>query len=92
MKKQKDKACCPPSDKDTSCCTVTAVVTVDERGQIVLPKELRDKAHILAGDKLAVVAMGDQKEYCCLILMKTKELNHMVKIKIDAVLGKKKEN
>ena len=39
------------------CCKVESVVSVDERGQMVLPKELRDKANIRAGDKLAVVGM-----------------------------------
>jgi len=75
-------------DKSEKCCTVTAVVSVDERGQIVLPKELRDQVHIKAGDKLAVVAVGDPEKTCCLMLMKTNELNGMVKIKIDTVLGK----
>jgi antitoxin PrlF len=32
------------------------MVSVDERGQMVLPKDLREKANIKAGDKLAVVS------------------------------------
>lgn len=88
MKDLKKETCCSSKDKSSSCCTVTGVVTVDERGQIVLPKDLRDKAQIKAGDKLAIVAMGDPKESCCLMLMKVNELDNMVKIKIDAVLGK----
>ena len=39
-----------------SCCAVEALVTVDEWGQMVLPKELRAKAGIKAGDKLAVTS------------------------------------
>jgi len=35
---------------------VESLVGVVERGQMVLPKELRDRADIKAGDKLAVVA------------------------------------
>jgi antitoxin PrlF len=70
------------------CCAVAGVVSVDERGQIVLPKDLRDQAGIKAGDKLAVVAVGEPEETCCLMLLKTSELNGMVKIKIDAALGK----
>lgn len=90
MKDAKKEVCCS-SDKKSSCCTVTGVVTVDERGQIVLPKDLRDKAQIQSGDKLAIVAMGDPAESCCLMLMKVNELDNMVKIKIDAVLGKAKK-
>jgi AbrB family looped-hinge helix DNA binding protein len=70
---------------------VAAVVSVDERGQVVLPKELRDRVGIKAGDKLAVVALGEPEETCCLMLLKTNELNGMVKVKIDAVLGKVKK-
>ncbi len=56
------------------CCGVEAVVTVDARGQIVLPKELRDGAGITAGDKLAVVSLKSGERLCCLALMKVEEL------------------
>jgi len=88
MKKLKKTADGPSGEKEDRCCTVTAVISVDERGQVVLPKDLRDRAGIKAGDKLAVVALGEPEETCCLMLLKTKELNGMVKVKIDAVLGK----
>ena len=38
------------------CCKVESVISVDDRGQMVLPKEVREKAGINAGDKLAVVS------------------------------------
>jgi len=56
------------------CCGVEAVVTVDARGQIVLPKELRDGAGIATGDKLAVVSLKNGERLCCLALMKVEEL------------------
>ena len=56
------------------CCGVEAVVTVDARGQIVLPKELRDGAGIATGDKLAVVSLRNGERLCCLALMKVEEL------------------
>ena len=56
------------------CCTVEAVVTVDSRGQLVLPKELRSRAGIKAGDKLAVVIMESGGQVCCLSLMKVEQL------------------
>jgi antitoxin PrlF len=61
-------------DQAPGCCAVEAVVTVDARGQIVLPKELRSKAGIRAGDKLAVVSMVSGERVCCLSLMKVEEL------------------
>jgi len=41
-------------------------VGVDERGQMVLPKEIRERAKIGAGDKLALVSMEKDGEICCL--------------------------
>ncbi len=63
--------CC--SSNNDPCCKVEAVVSVDERGQMVLPKELREKLAIRAGDKLAVVSWG--KTIC---LIKADQLNEMV--------------
>lgn len=58
------------------CCKIEALVSVDGRGQIVLPKELRDKVGIKAGDKLAVIGWGE--DCChCLCLVKADELNEM---------------
>lgn len=65
--------------KNESCCSVEAVVTVDSRGQIVLPKELRSAAGIRAGDKLAVVTMQSEGRVCCLSLMKVEQLAGTVK-------------
>ena len=44
-----EASCCAPADAGKNSCKVEAVVSVDERGQMVLPKELRDRAHIRAG-------------------------------------------
>ncbi len=60
-------------------CRVDSLVSVDERGQMVLPKELRVKAGIHAGDKLAVVCHEKDGEVCCLTLMKVDQLTGMVR-------------
>ena len=73
---------------DGSCCKVEAVVSVDERGQMVLPKELRDKAGIKAGDKLAVVTMDDKDgKTCCLSLVKVESITGMVKEMLGPVMS-----
>jgi bifunctional DNA-binding transcriptional regulator/antitoxin component of YhaV-PrlF toxin-antitoxin module len=46
---------------------------------MVLPKELRDKAHIRAGDKLAIVSWEKGGEICCIYLIKTESLAEQVK-------------
>ena len=82
--------------KTAGCCNVEAVVTVDARGQIVLPKELRDQAGIAAGDKLAVVSMVSGGKVCCLSLMKVQELAGTVREILNPVVrelaGEEKAN
>ncbi len=65
--------------KSSSCCAVEALVTVDERGQMVLPKELRAKAGIKAGDKFAVVSWEKDGEVCCIALIRANNLDPLVK-------------
>lgn len=60
-------------------CRVESLVTVDERGQMVLPKEVREKAGIRAGEKLAVITWGKDGEVQCLALIKVDNLTQMVK-------------
>jgi len=76
--KGKLETCCSPA-AEMACCQVEAVVTVDERGQMLLPKEIREKASIRAGDKLALVSWDKEGKACCLLLMKTDGLAGMVK-------------
>lgn len=61
------------------CCRVEALIGVDERGQMVLPKEIRDKTNIKAGDKLAVISFANTQKNCCLVLMKAKDLEETVR-------------
>ncbi len=61
-----------------SCCNVESVVSIDERGQMVLPKDIRKKANIKAGDKLAVVTMEKEGEVCCISLFKVDGFTDMV--------------
>ena len=68
-----------PQDCKESCYNVESVITVDERGQMVLPKEVREKAKIKAGDKLAVVSMEKDGKFCCISLIKADNLSGAVK-------------
>ena len=67
------------SVKRIGCCAVEAIITIDERGQMVLPKELRERAGIKAGDKLAVTSWEKDGEVCCIALIKAGNLESMVK-------------
>ena len=69
-----EKDCC---GKD--CCKIDAVVTVDAKGQIVLPKDLREKAKIKPNDKLAVIAFQRDSEVCCIVMLKVDALQNTIK-------------
>jgi len=69
-----------------SCCKIEAVVSVDERGQLVLPKEIREKAGIKAGDKLALIMHGAGEDTCCISLIKTEGLAESVKTMLGPMM------
>jgi AbrB family looped-hinge helix DNA binding protein len=79
LKKGEIGSCCAPTDKEISCCKVKSVVSIDDRGQMVLPKEIRDEANIHAGDKLAVMSWEKDGKVCCISLIKVEDFTEMVK-------------
>ncbi len=70
---------CMPGGGGLSCCKVESVVSIDERGQMVLPKETREKAKIKAGDKLAVISWQKDEKVSFICLIKVEELAEMIK-------------
>jgi len=71
--------CCGPSPDQRERYKVEAIVSVDDRGQMVLPKELRNKFDLKPGEKLAVVVMEKDGKVCCLQLIKAQSLSDQVK-------------
>ena len=55
-------------------CRIDAVVTMDVKGQIVLPKDLREKANFKPNDKIAVVACEKEGAVCCIMMIKAERL------------------
>ena len=78
-RKGKKEICCPPLNKEIGCCKVESLITVDDRGQMVLPKEIRDRAKIKAGDKLAIISWEKGEKVCCISLVKADDFAEMVK-------------
>ena len=85
--KAKQEACCPDGEETESCCRVESLISVDERGQMVLPKEFRDKAGIKAGDKLVLISWTKNDEVCCMSLMKADGLVEMVKDRLGPLMA-----
>jgi len=61
------------------CCSMESVVSVDDRGQMVLPKEIREKAGIKPGDKIAIVSWEKDGKICCISLLKADDFKGMVR-------------
>jgi len=84
MAKKNSNCGCSPQDGDFKCSPasgfrVEAVLSVDERGQMVVPKDIREKALIKTGDKLALISWEKNGSICCLALIKVENLSGMVK-------------
>lgn len=77
MKKSKASLCSTALGEN--CFKVEAVISVDERGQMVLPKELREKTGIKTGEKLALISFESRGKVCCLGLVKADDFADMVK-------------
>ncbi len=72
--------------KEEKCCGIEALISVDERGQMVLPKDVREAAGIKAGDKLAVVLWKKDGAVCCISPIKADELKDMVQGKLGPLM------
>lgn len=69
------------------CCKVDAVVTIDSKGQIVLPKDVRERAGLKPDDKLAVIGCErNGGEICCIMMIKADDLGSSVKSMLGPVM------
>jgi AbrB family looped-hinge helix DNA binding protein len=80
MAKKTKEDCC------SGCCRIEAMVTVDERGQMVLPKDVRDAAGISAGDKMALVSLKREDKICCISLIPAVDFASTVKDMLGPML------
>lgn len=71
-------SCCPPS-RPGGRCTIEAVLSVDERGQMVLPKEMRIRAGIRPGDRLVAISWEREGRICCILLYPVEQLDEPVR-------------
>lgn len=76
------------STKDGSPCScrIESMVSVDERGQMVLPKDLREKAGIRPGDRLALISWEKDGNICCITLVKSDEFSGMIKDTLGPIM------
>ena len=85
MSKTKSKKCCAVQGDAKVSHQIEAIITIDERGQMVLPKETRARAGIRAGEKLALVGWRKGDRVCCLSLVKVEEMTEMLEELMDSL-------
>ncbi len=83
-KKDMKPPCC---ESNVGGYRVEAMVSVDERGQMVMPKELRDKIGIKAGDKLVVLSWQSDGDVCCISLIKTDYFLNIMNDRLGPMMG-----
>ena len=86
MAEKDDESRYDPAESNESCCKIEAVVSVDDRGQMVLPKDIRSRANINAGDKLALICWERNGEVCCISMIKVEELADGIKSMLGPVM------
>jgi len=77
---------CDSATQCVSLCRIEALLTVDERGQMILPKEIREKAGIKAGDKLALISCEKEGKIECITLLKADKLTEQLKKTLGPIL------
>ena len=65
---------------------VDAIVTIDSKGQMLLPKDLREKTKLKSGDKLAIMACEKEGEICCIVMVKAEGLGEAMSKLISPAL------
>lgn len=84
--KEKRRECCETAGEGSKC-RVESLISVDERGQMVLPKDFRERAGIKAGDKLVLVSWSRDGEICCMSLIRAEELAGLVKDRLGPLMA-----
>jgi antitoxin PrlF len=64
--------------EEYGCCSIEAIVTVDSKGQIVLPKTLREKAGFKPEERIALITFGSEDKVSCILMIKAERLGEAV--------------
>ena len=66
------------AESQNNSCRIDAIITIDAKGQLVLPKDLREKANLKPDDKIAVVTCEEAGEVCCIMMLKVERFRGAV--------------
>lgn len=62
-----------------STSTIESIVTIDSKGQIVLPKSLREKAGFIPDEKIALITFENEGKVSCVLMIKAERLGEAVR-------------
>jgi antitoxin PrlF len=92
MSKRKPTSRCCSQGGTAVSNQIEAIISVDERGQMVLPKETRARAGIKAGDKLALVSWSKDGRVCCLSLVRAEEMAETIGEMLNSLMAAQPES
>jgi AbrB family looped-hinge helix DNA binding protein len=75
----------------TPCCRIEALVSMDARGQILLPKEVREKVGLRPGDKIAVISCESGERISRITLVKADEFADTAREMLGPMAGMLRE-
>jgi antitoxin PrlF len=76
----KPGSCDCPTKPDPTKNTLFAVTKIDDRGQIVIPKEIRDSLGWNKSEKIAILTrMNAEGKACCVMLVHVDSLADSIK-------------
>jgi len=64
---------------DKTTFSVEAIVSCDDRGQLVLPKEVRKRLKITSGEKMALLNVTHKENEFLLTLIRVTSLEELIK-------------
>lgn len=88
MRDQRDQKRRICGQENPCTCSVEGIVTIDGRGQMVLPKEVRERAGIAPGDRFAVVFSETDGSVCCITLIRKEHLDRSISSLVHPVQEK----
>jgi antitoxin PrlF len=79
VSKENNNAIAEGNSNNDYCCKVESIITIDERGQMILPKEIRKRAGFNAGDKVALLVSENEGKICCITMIPADDLAKQAK-------------
>lgn len=76
----------PKKNQGKANWKVVTIVNVDDRGQMVLPKEFRKNAKIKKGDRFALLSYEGKGRVYCISLVKVDDLGDAVREMLGPVM------